>query len=150
MQLSDARDVVFEPAPINGTKSKLVRCKLKRSPRCQIWHQNKKKGCVACLAYYQTKFALAEIKEALAKLAGRETPLRKLSEKQHQVLCCYCAGKPIKEIGFVLQMNAHTVEYHMAEIKRKLGIFNPTLLVHYAFHKGYIDNCFNPEPAVAA
>ncbi|MGC2422911.1 MAG: response regulator transcription factor [Nitrospirota bacterium] len=59
-----------------------------------------------------------------------------LSSREHQVLKLIAEGKSTKEIAFVLNLSAKTVEAHRAQLMKKLGLHTVADLVKYAIREG--------------
>jgi len=123
MQLLHDRNVPIEAVPYDGPVDRLVRCKAKLSPKCQLWHLESKKCCNACAKAQKPKKT-------------------SLTERQLVVLKLYTEGMSIKEIANTLNISPKTVEFHFANVRTILGIQIPAHLVQYALHHGIIQNRF--------
>jgi DNA-binding NarL/FixJ family response regulator len=61
-----------------------------------------------------------------------QTPIKKLSDREFEVLQLLGNGKGTSQIAAQLHLSTKTVEAHRANIKRKLGLRSGTELVRYA------------------
>jgi DNA-binding NarL/FixJ family response regulator len=60
------------------------------------------------------------------------SPLAKLTDREFEVLRLIGMGKDTHEIADALHLSTKTVDTHRAHVRDKLGLKNPTELVHYA------------------
>ena len=77
------------------------------------------------------KFPLQQI--ALAK-----SPLEDLTSRQREILQLIAEGQTTKAIALMLNLSPKTVEYHRAELMRRLNIFDIPGLVRFALRTGLI------------
>jgi DNA-binding NarL/FixJ family response regulator len=63
---------------------------------------------------------------------GSQTPIEKLSEREFEILQRIGQGNTTQEIATQLHLSPKTVDVHRGHIKEKLGLKNPTALLHYA------------------
>lgn len=66
-------------------------------------------------------------------------PYHTLSEREREFLGLFARGTPYQEISTLLNVSVHTVEYHHANLMRKLGLRNREDLVRCAVAQGLID-----------
>jgi len=59
-----------------------------------------------------------------------------LSAVQQEILRCLALGQSDKEIAYRLQLSAHTVDYHMRQLRKRFGVRNRVQLVHAAVGHG--------------
>lgn len=62
-----------------------------------------------------------------------------LTEREVQVLKLICEGKPIKQMGDILNIDINTVNYHKKNIYRKTRLNSIGPLVQYAIKNGIIN-----------
>jgi DNA-binding NarL/FixJ family response regulator len=65
---------------------------------------------------------------------GTASPVRKLSDREFEVLQLLGHGKTTREIAAQLNLSPKTVDVHRSRIKEKLGIKTAPALVRYAVH----------------
>ena len=73
----------------------------------------------------------------IAALEAR-TPLRKLSNRQLEVLQLLSSGRSTKSIAERLNLSVKTVETHRAQVMKRLGIRELAGLVRYSIHVGLV------------
>ena len=66
------------------------------------------------------------------------TPLRKLSNRQLEVLQLLSSGRSTKNIAERLNLSVKTVETHRAQVMKRLGIRELAGLVRYSIHVGLV------------
>jgi DNA-binding NarL/FixJ family response regulator len=71
-------------------------------------------------------------------LGGKSGPFDQLTSRQREVLRLMAEGNNTKEIAFLLQLSAKTVETHRGHLKKKLGIDDIAGLVRYAMRAGLV------------
>jgi DNA-binding NarL/FixJ family response regulator len=76
-------------------------------------------------------------------LGGTRDPARaaealRLSEREREVLQLIAEGNAAKVVAHILQVSTKTVEFHRANIKRKLGLGTTAALTKYAIEQGLI------------
>jgi DNA-binding NarL/FixJ family response regulator len=77
------------------------------------------------------------VADYVRNLAGTDSPAyTRLSDRERQVLKLLAEGKTIKEIGFILEVSAKTVETHRLNIRDKLGISSLAELTKFAIREG--------------
>ena len=81
---------------------------------------------------------LSRLVPAIGLALSERGPLRKLSERQREVLQLLAAGTSMRDIAKRLQLSVKTVETHRAEVMRRLGIHDLAGLVRYAVRVGII------------
>ncbi|MEN3361514.1 MAG: hypothetical protein V7637_5496 [Mycobacteriales bacterium] len=82
---------------------------------------------------------LAEVQAALGARGGEPAPPRPpggLSARQAEVLGCLAAGLSDQEIARRLGIRSSTVQRHVANVYRKLGVRNRVEAAHFAFVHG--------------
>lgn len=79
-----------------------------------------------------------EIAELLASEA-RESPLKRLSPRQQQILRLLVDGMSAKEIAARLNLSPRTVEFHKYSMMDTLGISSTAELVRYALKAGIVE-----------
>jgi DNA-binding NarL/FixJ family response regulator len=65
---------------------------------------------------------------------GTASPIRKLSDREFEILQLLGHGKTTREIAGQLHLSPKTVDVHRSRIKEKLGIKTAPALVRYAVH----------------
>ena len=72
----------------------------------------------------------AKARDELARIGGRRSPAKELTETEQRVASHAAEGLSNKEIAATLYMSVHTVEAHLSRIYRKLGVRSRTELGH--------------------
>jgi DNA-binding NarL/FixJ family response regulator len=72
----------------------------------------------------------AKARDELARIGGRRSPAKELTETEQRVASHAAEGLSNKEIAATLYMSVHTVEAHLSRIYRKLGVRSRTQLGH--------------------
>src|ERR1017187_3283158 len=117
---------------------------------------------VGASGYLLKKAVIAELREALQRVAGGEvylsreisarlrnklpldqiararSPVERLSERQREILQLIAEGQTTKEIALTLNLSAKTVEYHRIQLMQRLNIFDIPGLVRFALRTGLI------------
>lgn len=70
------------------------------------------------------------------KIVQADTPTLPLTEREHEVVTLVAMGKTNVEIGFLLHISARTVQKHLENIFRKLGVETRTALASRAMVSG--------------
>lgn len=65
-------------------------------------------------------------------------PLEQLTPRQREILQLIAEGRSTKEIAFLLNLSAKTVETHRAQLMERLGIHDVPGLVRYAIRHGLV------------
>lgn len=78
------------------------------------------------------------MKSYLSRAGGTSGPLQQLTPRQREILQLIAEGKNTKEIAFLLNLSAKTVETHRAQLMDRLGIHEIAGLVRYAMRSGLI------------
>ncbi len=77
------------------------------------------------------------VTDYVRNLAGTDSPAyNQLSDRERQVLKLLAEGKTVKEIGYILDVSAKTVETHRLNIRDKLGISSLAELTKFAIREG--------------
>lgn len=69
---------------------------------------------------------------------SRQDPIRKLSERQREVLQLLAEGKTAKKVAHTLCISPRTVEFHKYRIMEELGLSSSAELIQYALKYGVI------------
>ncbi len=69
---------------------------------------------------------------------SREPDLSSLTERQRQILQLISESRSTKEIAFLLNISAKTVEAHRAQLMERLGIYDIAGLVRFSIRAGLI------------
>jgi DNA-binding NarL/FixJ family response regulator len=69
---------------------------------------------------------------------GPTDPLETLSEREREILVLLAQGKSYQEIAQTLFISVKTVDFHRANLMRKLGLKNRAELVQFAMRRGLI------------
>ncbi len=69
---------------------------------------------------------------------SRQDPIRKLSQRQREVLQLLAEGKSAKEVASTLCISPRTVEFHKYRIMEELGLSSSAELVQYSIKHGII------------
>ncbi len=83
-----------------------------------------------------TRIDQVRLVPAIASALELRIPLRKLSQRQRQVLRLMAAGRSTREIARELELSIKTVETHRAEVMKRLGVRDLASLVRYAIRTG--------------
>ncbi|MCY1297240.1 Transcriptional regulatory protein DegU [compost metagenome] len=86
---------------------------------------------------YLSPRVAGQVIDALSRPAA-EAPQEQLTGRQQEVLYWLAKGKSNKEIAFILNLSAKTVDTHRAQIMDRLGIRDLAGLVRYALRRGII------------
>ena len=70
---------------------------------------------------------------------SRQDPIRKLSQRQREVLQLLAEGKSAKEVASTLCISPRTVEFHKYRIMEELGLSSSAELVQYSIKHGIIN-----------
>lgn len=81
---------------------------------------------------------LARLGPAIDAALNSRTALRKLSQRQRQVLQLIAAGNSTREVARRLQLSVKTVETHRAQVMKRLDIHDLAGLVRYAVRVGIV------------
>ena len=65
-----------------------------------------------------------------------ESAFSVLSKREREVLQFLTEGKNVKEVAYLLNLSAKTIETHKSNIMHKLDIFNIAKLTKYAIKEG--------------
>jgi DNA-binding NarL/FixJ family response regulator len=74
----------------------------------------------------------------LSGAALQKSPIEQLSPRQREILQLIAEGRSTKEIAFLLNLSAKTVETHRAQLMDRLGIHDVPGLVRYAIRQGLV------------
>jgi DNA-binding NarL/FixJ family response regulator len=89
-------------------------------------------------ADFVRKDDLARLAPAITLALKQRAPLRRLSERQLEVLQLLASGSSMRAIAERLDLSVKTVETHRAEVMKRLGIHDLAGLVRYAVRVGII------------
>jgi DNA-binding NarL/FixJ family response regulator len=81
---------------------------------------------------------LARLGPAITAALKERTPLRKLSNRQLEVLQLLSSGRSTRSIAERLNLSVKTVETHRAQVMKRLGIRELAGLVRYSIHVGLV------------
>ena len=81
---------------------------------------------------------LSRLGPAIVAALEARTPLRKLSNRQLEVLQLLSWGRSTKSIAERLNLSVKTVETHRAQVMKRLGIRELAGLVRYSIHVGLV------------
>jgi DNA-binding NarL/FixJ family response regulator len=70
--------------------------------------------------------------------AQQKSPLEQLSPRQREILQLIAEGRTTKEIAFLLNVSAKTVETHRSQLMERLDIHDVAGLVRYAIRQGLV------------
>ncbi len=76
--------------------------------------------------------------EARRMAQGQPQPYIYLTDREQEILQWCAAGKMRKEIAELTGLSAHTTDWHIKNILRKMGVNNITLAAFKALHMGLI------------
>jgi len=86
------------------------------------------------------KFITERIVKELENVThSRQDPIRKLSQRQREVLQLLAEGKSAKEVASTLCISPRTVEFHKYRIMEELGLSSSAELVQYSIKHGIIN-----------
>jgi DNA-binding NarL/FixJ family response regulator len=89
-------------------------------------------------ADFVRKNDLDRLGPAIAAALDARTPLRKLSNRQLEVLQLLSSGRSTKNIAERLNLSVKTVETHRAQVMKRLGIRELAGLVRYSIYVGLV------------
>jgi len=89
-------------------------------------------------ADFVRKSDLGRLGPAIIAALEARTPLRKLSNRQLEVLQLLSSGRSTKNIAERLHLSVKTVETHRAQVMKRLGIRELAGLVRYSIHVGLV------------
>jgi DNA-binding CsgD family transcriptional regulator len=81
---------------------------------------------------------LGRLGPAILGALDARTPLRKLSNRQLEVLQLLSSGRSTKNIAERLNLSVKTVETHRAQVMKRLGIRELAGLVRYSIYVGLV------------
>ena len=88
-------------------------------------------------AFLSSSIVDVVVTDYVRNLAGTDSPAyTQLSDRERQVLKLLAEGKTIKEIAYILEVSAKTVETHRLNIRDKLGISSLAELTKFAIREG--------------
>jgi DNA-binding NarL/FixJ family response regulator len=70
--------------------------------------------------------------------AQQKSPLEQLSPRQREILQLIAEGRTTKEIAFLLNVSAKTVETHRSQLMERLDIHDVAGLMRYAIRQGLV------------
>lgn len=86
------------------------------------------------------KFITERVAEELENVPhSRRDPIRKLSDRQREVLQLLVEGKSAREVAEVLFISPRTVEFHKYKIMEELGVKRSAELVRFSIKHGIIN-----------
>ena len=71
-------------------------------------------------------------------IAGRKSPLEKLTDRQREVLQLIAEGQNTKSIAELLKVSPKTVEYHRMKLMTGLNMHDIPGLVRFALRTGLV------------
>ena len=89
-------------------------------------------------ADFVSRTELDRLGPAIIDALEARTPLRKLSNRQLEVLQLLSSGRSTKNIAERLNLSVKTVETHRAQVMKRLGIRELAGLVRYSIHVGLV------------
>ena len=88
-------------------------------------------------AFLSSSIVDVVVTDYVRNLAGTDSPAyTQLSDRERQILKLLAEGKTVKEIGYMLDVSAKTVETHRLNIRDKLGISSVAELTKFAIREG--------------
>jgi DNA-binding NarL/FixJ family response regulator len=85
------------------------------------------------------KFITQKIKDEMNDTGHtRQDPIRKLTDRQREVLQLLAEGHSARQVGDILFISPRTVEFHKYKIMEELGIHNSAELIQYAIKLGIV------------
>ena len=86
------------------------------------------------------KFITERIAKELENIThSRQDPIRKLSQRQREVMQLLAEGKSAKDVASTLCISPRTVEFHKYRIMEELGLSSSAELVQYSIKHGIIN-----------
>jgi len=73
-------------------------------------------------------------------IAGRKSPLEKLTDRQREVLQLIAEGQNTKSIAELLKVSPKTVEYHRMKLMTGLNMYDIPGLVRFALRSGLVSH----------
>ena len=96
------------------------------------------KGVTAGELYLSPRIAKDLTSGDLERVGVRYDPLAKLTTRQREILQLIAEGNNTKEIAFLLNVSAKTVEAHRTQLMQRLGINDIPSLVRQAMRAGLV------------
>ena len=96
------------------------------------------KGVSRGETYLDPTIARRVIAGYVSGAAQQKSPLEQLSPRQRAILQPIAEGRTTKEIAFVLNLSAKTVETHRSQLMERLDIHDVAGLVRYAIRQGLV------------
>ena len=96
------------------------------------------KGVSRGETYLDPTIARRVIAGYVSGAAQQKSPLEQLSPRQREILQLIAEGRTTKEIAFVLNLSAKTVETHRSQLMERLDIHDVAGLVRYAIRQGLV------------
>jgi DNA-binding NarL/FixJ family response regulator len=88
--------------------------------------------------YLSPSISKRVVENYLQRAAPIESPLGQLTSRQREILQLIAEGKTTKEIAFLLNVSAKTVETHRAQLMDRLDIHDVPGLVRFAMRVGLL------------
>jgi len=88
--------------------------------------------------YLDPAIARRVIAGYLSGAAQKKSSIEQLSPRQREILQLIAEGRSTKEIAFLLNLSAKTVETHRAQVMERLDIHDVPGLVRYAIRQGLV------------
>lgn len=88
--------------------------------------------------YLDPAIARRVIDGYLSGAAQQKSSIEQLSPRQREILQLIAEGRSTKEIAFLLNLSAKTVETHRAQLMERLDIHDVPGLVRYAIRQGLV------------
>jgi len=83
----------------------------------------------------------AAAEELLAALEnGGDWVVRRLSDREYEILCLLGSGKSVRQIAYELRRSAKTIHTHRARILEKLKMQTDAQLVQYVLHRRLVES----------
>ncbi|HXF70554.1 MAG TPA: response regulator transcription factor [Thermoflexus sp.] len=88
--------------------------------------------------YIDPRLADLLVEEVRRSGEGPADPMDTLTEREREILILLAQGKSYQEIAQTLFISVKTVDFHRANLMRKLGLKNRAELVQFAIRRGLI------------
>lgn len=90
--------------------------------------------------YLDPRVSAVVVEDLRHHTAGTPTnPFDRLTEREREVLTLLAQGKTYQEVAETLFISVKTVDFHRANLMRKLGLKNRTELTRFAIQHGLVD-----------
>jgi DNA-binding NarL/FixJ family response regulator len=108
---------------------------LKRSPASELWAAVRD---VMRGRFYITPLLARDLLATLARKPRPQTPVKKLTARQREVLQLVAEGHSMKEAAGILDISVRTIAFHKYRIMTHLGAQSTAALIQIAMREGIV------------